>query len=77
MDEEQEANATDSPFKSTVNQIFREALSKSGLSIELMCGDQCTGILKWFKYLTHYFMPTLPVWSNLLLGTKFSYGFLK
>jgi hypothetical protein len=26
------------------------------------------GILKWFKYLTTYFMSTIPIWSNLLLG---------
>ena len=67
VDEEQEANATDSPFKSIVGQIYRETLIGMGISVGTVSGDECKGILRWFKYLTHYFMPTAPIWSNLLL----------
>jgi hypothetical protein len=31
-------------------------------------GRTSGGIMKWFKYLTTYFMSTTPIWSNLLLG---------
>lgn len=68
FDEELEANATDSPFKSIIGQIYREALTELGASVDVATGDQSNGILRWFKYLTQYFMPTAPVWSNLLLG---------
>ena len=71
VDEEQEANATDSPFKSTTNEIFRKALLTLGLAVETVFDNECKGILKWFKYLTKFFMPTSPIWSNLLLGKYF------
>jgi hypothetical protein len=40
----------------------------TGISIDDVSRNSASGILKWFHYLTKYFMPTLPVWSNLLLG---------
>ncbi|CAF1593854.1 unnamed protein product [Rotaria magnacalcarata] len=51
IDEEQQFNTMDSPFKST---IIHDRTSR--------------GILKWFRYLIFSFMPTTPIWSNLLLG---------
>ena len=70
IDEEQEANATNSPFKVDINKIFQDALIVTGISTEEIQSNSHRGILKWFKYLTPYFMPTLPIWSNLLLGTE-------
>ncbi|CAF1441600.1 unnamed protein product [Adineta ricciae] len=72
VDEEQETNSTDSAFKTTINEIFSHTLSACNLSNEDMSGKNCHGILKWFKYLVKYFMPTLPIWSNLLLGKRIS-----
>lgn len=68
LDEEEETNSTNSPFKTVINSIFRDALLHFGMSIDDLSGKSASGILKWFRYLTKYFMPTLPVWSNLLLG---------
>ncbi|CAF2137982.1 unnamed protein product [Rotaria magnacalcarata] len=68
IDEELEANATNSPFKSAIQKIFQDALDVIGISIEEAQGVPLQSILKWFKYLTNFFMPTLPIWSNLLLG---------
>jgi hypothetical protein len=71
LDEEQETNSTNSPFKSDINKNFRDALATTGISTEDAFGKSTSGILKWFNYLTKYFMPTSPVWSNLLLGKNF------
>jgi preprotein translocase subunit SecY len=68
IDEEEEANTIDSPFKSVINQIFHEALVIINISEEEALGSTSQGILKWLKYLTKYFMPTSPIWSNLLIG---------
>ncbi|CAF1488393.1 unnamed protein product, partial [Adineta steineri] len=68
LDEEEETNRTNSPFKSVINDIFGDALSMTGVSIDDVSKNSGSGILKWFHYLTKYFMPTLAVWSNLLLG---------
>ncbi len=73
VDEEQETNATDSRFKSTINRIFDDALIVIGISKEDAHGATPAGILKWFKYLTKYFMPTAPIWSNMLLGKDIYY----
>ncbi|CAF5127330.1 unnamed protein product, partial [Rotaria sp. Silwood1] len=67
IDEEQEANATNSPFKSVIKKIFQDALNITGILVEEAEGVALQSILKWFKYLTNFFMPTLPIWSNLLL----------
>ncbi|CAM4769922.1 unnamed protein product [Rotaria magnacalcarata] len=68
VDEEKEANATDSPFKSIINGTFHDVLATYSISITEIRDKKSRGILKWFKYLTASFMPTLPIWSNLLLG---------
>ncbi|CAF4164381.1 unnamed protein product [Rotaria sp. Silwood2] len=68
VDEEKEANATDSPFKIDINNIFRDAIHIIGVSLEDVLGTASQGILRWFKYLINFFMPTLPIWSNLLIG---------
>jgi hypothetical protein len=73
IDEEEEANTTDSPFKSVINRIFQDALDLTGISIEEAFGATSRGILKWLKYLTKFFMPTSPIWSNLLLGKNNSF----
>ena len=67
-DEEQEVNATNSPFKVDINKIFQASLNSIGISTEEIQSNGHRDILKWLKYLTHYFMPTLPILSNLLLG---------
>ena len=71
IDEEEEANTTDSPFKLTTYRIFCDALVATGTSEEEVFGTTSQGILKWLKYLTKFFMPTSPIWSNLLLGKLF------
>lgn len=68
VDEEQEANATESPFKSTISNVFNNILIAHGTSMNEVKDKSSRGILKWFKYLTSAFLPTLPIWSNLLLG---------
>ncbi|CAF2090284.1 unnamed protein product [Rotaria magnacalcarata] len=68
IDEEKEANATDSPFKSIINGTFHDVLATYSISITEIRDKKSRGILKWFKYLTASFMPTLPIWSNVLLG---------
>ncbi|CAF4583183.1 unnamed protein product [Rotaria socialis] len=68
VDEEKEANATDSPFKSIINGTFHDVLATYSIWITEIRDKKSRGILKWFKYLTASFMPTLPIWSNLLLG---------
>ncbi len=67
IDEEQELAATDSPFKSQIDEIFNNALKNCGIS-NTEIDKTNRGIMRWFKYLTAWFMPTLAVWSNLLLG---------
>ncbi len=67
IDEEQELAATDSPFKSHIDEIFDNALKTCGIP-NTEIGKANHGIMRWFKYLTTSFMPTLAVWSNLLLG---------
>jgi hypothetical protein len=32
--------------------------------------DNQYGIYEWFDYLTKYFLPTAPMWSNMLLGNS-------
>src|SRR5690349_19388687 len=71
VDEEQESNSTNSPFKSVIIKNFHDALAVAGISTEDAFGKSASGILKWFHYLTKYFMPTSPIWSNLLLGKLF------
>ncbi|CAF2986039.1 unnamed protein product [Rotaria sp. Silwood2] len=71
VDEEQETNGTTSKFKTVINKIFYDALIDTGISKEDVFGARSSGILKWFKYLTRYFMPTAPIWSNMLLGKSF------
>jgi len=73
IDEEEEANTTESPFKSVVYRIFHDALAVTGISVEEALGATSQGILKWLKYLTKFFMPTSPIWSNLLLGKDISF----
>ncbi|CAF4999893.1 unnamed protein product, partial [Rotaria sp. Silwood1] len=68
VDEEQETNSTNSKFKTVINKIFYDALIDTGISKEDVFGARASGILKWFKYLNRYFMPTAPIWSNMLLG---------
>lgn len=68
LDEENETNSTNSPFKSIINDIFRDSLIMMGISIDDASRKSTSGILKWFNYLNTYSMPILPVWSNLLLG---------
>ncbi|CAF0902184.1 unnamed protein product [Adineta steineri] len=68
VNEEEEANTTESPFKIVVNQIFQDVLTDTGIHVEEVFGISSRGILQWFKYLTKFFMPTLPIWSTLLLG---------
>ncbi|CAF4076111.1 unnamed protein product [Adineta steineri] len=68
VNEEEEANTTESPFKIVVNQIFQDVLTDTGIQVEEVFGISSRGILQWFKYLTKFFMPTLPIWSTLLLG---------
>ena len=68
IDEEREANAIDSSFKADINKIFQDALILTGISMEEVQNTPPQGIMRWFKYLTVFFMPTLPIWSNLLLG---------
>ncbi|CAF1368369.1 unnamed protein product, partial [Rotaria sordida] len=68
VDEEQETNGTKSKFKTVINKIFYDALIDTGISKEDVFGARSSAVLKWFKYLTRYFMPTAPIWSNMLLG---------
>ncbi|CAF4221628.1 unnamed protein product [Rotaria sp. Silwood2] len=67
IDEERESNSTDSPFKTEINKIYHDALIFVGISSQKQADNTRKGILNLFKYLTNYFMPTLPIWSNLLL----------
>lgn len=71
IDEEQLTNATDSPFKSVLNGIYEECLNTVGISTKQAQKSSGNGILKWFKYLTTSILPTIPIWSNLLLGKFF------
>ncbi|CAF4803751.1 unnamed protein product [Rotaria sp. Silwood1] len=68
IDEEAETNATDSPFKSILNNIFDDCLKDIGISIDEARKPARHGILRWFKYLTTSLLPTIPIWSNLLIG---------
>jgi hypothetical protein len=61
-------NATDSPFKVILNEIFEQCLKDFEISLDEARKPARHGILRWFKYLTTSFLPTIPVWSNLLLG---------
>jgi hypothetical protein len=72
IDEEEEANTTDSPFKSVITQIVHDALVATDIPVEEAFGATSQGILKWLKYLTKFFMPTSPIWSNLLIGKNIS-----
>lgn len=72
IDEEEELAATDSPFKLHIDAIFSEALKTCGVS-DTAIDKSRRDIMRWFKYLTTSFMPTLPIWSNLLLGSVFSH----
>ncbi|CAF3205771.1 unnamed protein product [Rotaria sp. Silwood2] len=69
IDEEQNANATNSPFKFTINQIFSDILKSYGISMEEVRNKNSRGIFKWFKYLTTSFMPTLPICHILLFAS--------
>ncbi|CAF0802050.1 unnamed protein product [Rotaria sordida] len=68
IDEEQQANSIDSPFKSTITKLFYDILRLYSISIKQVHDRSSRGILRWFKYLIVSFMPTTPIWSNLLLG---------
>lgn len=68
IDEEEEMNSTNSPFKVVLNEIFENCLKDVGISVDEAEKPARHGILRWFKYLTTSFLPTIPVWSNLLLG---------
>ena len=73
IDEEQQVNAMDSPFKSTISKLFYDVLKFYDIPIKKVHDRTSRGILKWFRYLIVSFMPTTPIWSNLLLGNLLSY----
>ncbi|CAF3514356.1 unnamed protein product [Rotaria sp. Silwood1] len=68
IDEEQQVNSMDSPFKSTITKLFHDVLSLYSISMKQVNDKSSRGILRWFKYLINSFMPTTPIWCNLLLG---------
>lgn len=57
-----------SPFKSILTDIYDRCLTEFELSHSTTTKDDPYGIFQWFNYLIKYFLPTTPIWSNLLLG---------
>ena len=55
-------------LKTDIKRIFHEAFLLTGISLEEAHRTSSHDILKWFEYLINFFMPTLPIWSKLLLG---------
>jgi hypothetical protein len=68
IDEESLLNASDSPFKSILSKIYHQSLEQFGIAPSRSTGTRQSGILGWLDYLIKYFLPTAPIWSNLLLG---------
>lgn len=70
IDEEEELNKTDSPFKQELQAIYNECLAvyiKNNGS--LVPSDKITkGIRQWLSYMNQRCIPTIVIWSNLLLG---------
>jgi len=60
----------DSPFKSILTKIYDQCLNDFNLSCIQMKKDDQYGIWKWFNYLLTYFLPTAPIWSNMLMGNS-------
>ena len=55
-------------MKTDINQIFHDTLILTDVRLEDAFDAARDSIIKWFRYLTNFFMITLPIWSNLLLG---------
>lgn len=70
IDEEKELNEMDSPFKRDLQEIYHkcyESFVKANGSI-LSANKITKAIRQWLSYLNQHCMPTVPIWSNLLLG---------
>jgi hypothetical protein len=69
-DEEVLLNTTDSPFKNILTTIYHQCLEQFDISVSHTTKTKRSGILGWLHYLITYFLPTAPIWSNLLLGNS-------
>ncbi|CAF1234041.1 unnamed protein product, partial [Didymodactylos carnosus] len=70
VDEEKEMNKTTSKFKSICDEIYEQCYYNNGnlLDTRTTTRKANNGNIKWLNYLKTSFMPSVPVWSSLLLG---------
>ncbi|CAF3710828.1 unnamed protein product [Didymodactylos carnosus] len=70
IDEEAELNSFNSLFRTTFNRIFEQCLESRGnaVNIKKETTMRMKGNCDWLTYLNKNFMPTVAIWSNLLLG---------
>ncbi|CAF3701085.1 unnamed protein product [Adineta steineri] len=68
IDEETLLNTANSPFKDVLTTIYHQSLEQFNIARSTSIKDHRSGILGWLNYLIKYFLPTSPIWSNLLLG---------
>ncbi|CAF3942045.1 unnamed protein product, partial [Rotaria magnacalcarata] len=71
IDEEKQLNEVDSNFKKDLQQIYHECYqdnAKSIAEISSSANKAAKSARQWLAYINQYYMPTVAIWSNLLLG---------
>ncbi|CAF3542908.1 unnamed protein product, partial [Rotaria socialis] len=76
IDEEEELNKADSPFKQELQAIYNECLTtciKNNGAFS--SSDKASkGTRQWLSYINQRCIPTIPIWSNILLGNLSRHG---
>ncbi|CAF2146068.1 unnamed protein product [Rotaria magnacalcarata] len=76
IDEEKQLNEVDSNFKKDLQQIYHECYqdnAKSIAEISSSANKAAKSARQWLAYINQYCMPTVAIWSNLLLGNLSRY----
>ncbi|CAF3628835.1 unnamed protein product [Rotaria sordida] len=76
IDEEEELNKADSPFKRELQAIYNKCLEACIKNYgNLSSSDKAVkGIRQWLSFINQRCIPTIPIWSNLLLGNLSRHG---
>lgn len=71
IDEEQQFNQLDSSFKRDLQRIFDDCSQKSPSARRTgsSTSKRAKAARDWLLYILKNHLPTIPLWSNLLLGT--------
>ncbi|CAF4808358.1 unnamed protein product, partial [Rotaria socialis] len=76
IDEEKQLNEVDSNFKKDLQQIYHDCYqdnAKSVAEISSSVNKAAKSARQWLAYINQYCMPTVAIWSNLLLGNLSRY----